>query len=364
MLLNNDKAVERFSCGIHYYVDPTTPSDIYLEEETINLLTKNGYKLAVSGLSSYLKTITPSFSPIMLSWEMTSRCNLECAFCYIRDNSISNEIRFSECKEVLNSLISEGLFEAYLSGGECLLLEDFTEIYTFLKEKGVFLTVFTNGFLINDELLQCWKELPPSSVEITLYNNDFSSKPFTNILKLREMGLHVVVKFTLSQNTLEIFDDVKKWALKNGVELMVDAELFDGNDEQHQNIEAHYSISIEQKKALNPSRYENIVTEKTIRTGLSCKSRKGTVHIAPDFTMAICNKMKTRWNLKEVDVRIAVDELRQLIGKYEHATLHGCEGCNYSKMCEMCFASAIKKNGKLYVRDGYCSKIKEKYIRF
>lgn len=363
-MLSDGKIVERFSCGIHYYVDPTTPSDIYLDKDTIRLLKNSGYKLAVSGLSSYLKTKAPLFSPVMLSWEMTSRCNLNCAFCYIRDNGITDEVGFDECKEVLDALISEGLFEAYLSGGECLLLDDFLKIYTFLKEKGVYITVFTNGVLISDDLLRCWNELPPSSVEITLYSNDFSSKPFLNILRLREMGLHVVVKFTLAKDTIRIFDDVKRWTLENDIELMVDAELFDGYDAKHQNIEALYAISIEQKKELNPTRYENIVTNKTIRTGMSCKSRKGTVHIAPDFSMAICNKMEPRWNLRKVDVRVAIRELRQLINKYENSTLHGCEGCYFSKMCEMCFASATKKDGKLYVPDGYCDMIKEKYIGF
>lgn len=360
----NSKIVERYSCGIHYGVDPSTPSEIYLDEETIKFLTEHDHELSISGISSFLRTINSSFSPVLLNWDMTTRCNFNCAFCYIKDNSIKDEISFSTSKEALSFLISEGLFEAYLSGGECLLLDDFIEIYTFLKEKGVFLTVFTNGSLISDEILQCWKKLPPSSVEITLYSNNFTSEPFTNILRLREMGLHVVVKFTLTKSTIGVFDEVKNWSLRNDIELVVDTELFDGNDVKHQNIDELYAISIAQKKELNPIRYKDVAMKKAVRTGLPCKSKQGIVHIAPDFSLALCNRMKTRWDLKNVNVSTALCELQQLIDKYENAKLNGCAGCIYSSMCDMCFASAIIINDELYVPDYHCNKVKEKYVKF
>lgn len=358
------KIIERISCGIHYEVDPTTQSDIYLDQETIDLIVESGHELSVSGVSSYLRALLPSFSPVLLIWDMTSRCNFDCVFCYIRDNSIADEIDFKTSKDTLDFLISEGLFEVYLSGGECLILDDFIEIYTYLKRKGVFVTVFTNGALIDDELLQCWRDLPPSSVEITLYSNDFSSKPFHNILRLLTMGLHVVVKFTLTKSTIDYFDDVKNWAFENDIELVVDSELFNGNDIKHKNIEEIYSISKEQKKLLNPSRYEDVKAAKVIRTGFPCKSKQGIVQISPDFSLSLCHKMKTRWDLKKVDVRSAIFELQRLIDTYQNAILHGCEGCVYSKMCDMCFASAININENLYVPDGYCNKVKEKFMQY
>jgi len=353
--------ISRFSCGIHYGVDPTSASDIYLSEDTIQKLTDSGYPLSVSGMSSYLKEQETVYSPVLLTWDMTSRCNFSCPFCYIKNNNVSKEISFSDVRNILDELISEGLFEAYLSGGECLLLEDFIDIYSYLKEKGVFITIFTNGSLIDERHFQCWKKLPPSSIEITLYDDDFSSKPFENVLKLKKMGLHVQPKFMLTSSTVHYFEAVKKWASEHGFDLMVDSELFDGVDDLHGNVASEFSLSAELKKLFNPERYENLITPPAVRIGLPCRAKKGSVHLSADLTISLCHKMKHRWDLSMVDVHTAIRELRQLISCYENAKLHGCEGCIYSKMCDMCYASAIIENGELHVPEGHCERIRNQY---
>lgn len=356
--------VERRSRGFHYFVDPSAPSDIYFEEQTLRCLIDAKCDLSITGISNYIRCINSSYTPVLLTWDMTSRCNFNCPFCYIRDNNITKEVSFKEATEIIDCLVEEGLFEVYLSGGECLLLEDFLEIYKYFKKKGVFVTVFTNGSMINENIYDCWKELPPSSVEITLYNDDFESTPFLNIFKLKEMGVFVLPKFTLTKTTLRYYNSVKQWAFDNNLSLAVDTQLFDGNDDLHTNIENVYSLSIEQKKYYTPDKYKNIIGARVIRTGFPCKSKNGIIHISPEFTISLCNKMKTRWNLRNVSAHTAIIELRHLIEKYERAILNGCNGCMYSKMCSMCYANANIIDGKLYVPSGYCSNLEKKCMEY
>ena len=49
--------------------------------------------------------------------------------------------------------------------------------------------------------------------------------------------------------------------------------------------------------------------------------------------------------------------------KYEHAILHGCNGCVYSQRCTMCYVNAEIIDGELYVPNGYCDSLKEKCIQ-
>lgn len=364
MLLLNmyHKLVERRSGGIYYCVDISTPSDVYFNQETIQRLNDDKCEFAITEISRYIREHNTYYHPVLLTWEMTSRCNLSCPFCYIRDNSINKEVTFEEAKEMIDYFVSEGLFEVYLSGGECLLLTDFLKIYCYFKEKGVFVTVFTNGTLITDEIIECWGKLPPSSVEITFYNDDLLSAPFRNLLILRNMGINVLPKFTLTTTTIEYYETINNWMTENGFLLNVDSSLFDGLDEAHSGIKVKYSINNEQRKRLLLEKKEEYGSKITVRTGIGCKSKKGIIQISPDFSVSLCNKMKRRWNLREVKPDFALSELRKLITKYENAIIHGCNGCIYSKNCSMCLVNAEMIDGELYVPKGYCDRIREQSV--
>lgn len=244
----NKQLIERTSGKIHYFVDPSTSSDIYFEQDTLQMLTNAKCELAVTELSHYIREHNDSYDPILLTWEMTSKCNFDCPFCYIKNNSIEKEVSFEEAKIMIDHLISNGLFEVFLSGSECLLLKDFLKIYRYFKENGVFVTIFTNASLINDEILKCWSELPPSSVEITFYNDSFCSAPFTNLIKLREMGINVLPKFTMTNTTVVYYENVKNWMDSHNFLLNVDSTLYDGIDELHSHIKDKYSIDSAQEK--------------------------------------------------------------------------------------------------------------------
>ena len=357
-----ENLVSRQSCGIHYRVDPFTPSDIYFDQKTMKKIVADGCDMSITDISSYLRNLSDDYLPVLLTWDMTSKCNFTCPFCYIRDNSDNlRDVNFNEAKGVIDDLVEEGLFEVYLSGGECLLLADFIDIYRYFKQKGVFVTVFTNGSLIDDDIIQCWKELPPSSVEITLYSNDFNAKPFRIIEELVKMGIHVLPKFTLTNTTIGYLEDVKKWATERGMQISIDSELFDGIDEKHSDIVTKYSISYSQKMQYTPSKVfvPDGLVEK--RMGFQCKSKRGIIQISPDFSVSLCNKMKIRWDLRRYRVKEALEKLRVLIKKYENAPIHGCGGCVYSKKCTMCFANAEIKDGELCVPIGYCEKLQEEH---
>lgn len=348
---------------MHYYVDPTTPSEIYFKQQTLQQLVDNECDLSITGISKYLRNNNLSYAPVLLTWDMTSRCNFACPFCYIRDNSITREVRFEETIQVIDGLVEAGLFEVYLSGGECLLLDDFLKIYKYIKKKGVYVTIFTNASVISDEILSCWKDFPPSSVEITLYNDDYSSKPFCNILKLQKMGIHVLPKFTMTKTTFKYYKKVKQWTDEHNLFLSVDAELFDGKDDLHANIEEKYSISIAQKKKYTPNKFKSVEKASVIRTGFPCKSKHGIIQISPDFSISLCSKMKNRWDLRNVSIHTALKELEHLIKKYENAVLYGCNGCMYSQKCTMCYVNAEIVDNKLFVPKGYCENLKEKCLQ-
>ena len=55
------------------------------------------------------------------------------------------------------------------TGGEALLHKDFKKIYLAVRRMGLFISINTNGTILNDSWIEFFKEYPPSKFNITLY---------------------------------------------------------------------------------------------------------------------------------------------------------------------------------------------------
>ncbi len=112
--------------------------------------------------------------PLQVSIEVTRRCPLECLHCYnnlpMGDmDAKRRELTKEEHFRVLDELVEMGCFWILYTGGEIFARKDFLEIYTYAKQKGFLITLFTNGTIINEQIADYLKEWPPFAIEITLY---------------------------------------------------------------------------------------------------------------------------------------------------------------------------------------------------
>jgi radical SAM protein with 4Fe4S-binding SPASM domain len=111
---------------------------------------------------------------ISLTLELTARCNNSCNHCYnnlppTAEEAQKQELSLAEIQAIIEQALPKGLLWVLLTGGEPLLREDFADIYTYLKKKGLLVTVFTNATLITDEHIRLFKQFPPRDLEITVY---------------------------------------------------------------------------------------------------------------------------------------------------------------------------------------------------
>lgn len=109
--------------------------------------------------------------PISGGLELTFRCNLKCKHCYAISGVRSNadEHSFQEVCKILDMIADEGCLWLLITGGEPLIRRDFLDIYVYAKKKGFIITLFTNGTLINEEIIRCFKRWRPFNIEVTLY---------------------------------------------------------------------------------------------------------------------------------------------------------------------------------------------------
>src|SRR5205814_9279500 len=81
----------------------------------------------------------------------------------------NRELTKDEYEKILDELADMGVIWLLFTGGEIFARKDFLEIYTYAKQKGFLITLFTNGILINEKIADYLREFPPFAIEITLY---------------------------------------------------------------------------------------------------------------------------------------------------------------------------------------------------
>lgn len=180
----------------------------------------------------------------------TLACNANCPFCIEKDscknNEVSNDIYLSNLDKSLKELHSLGISPSVtITGGEpCLFKNRVIGILKTLKSNNVSkFNLNTNGILLNNEILNCIKEveMPYMNISIHHYNLDknkelFGGKSITlNQLKniKKQLGAtyydntRVRLQCVLMKGAIDSLDEIKKF-LKFTKELGFDNVAFRG----------------------------------------------------------------------------------------------------------------------------------------
>jgi radical SAM protein with 4Fe4S-binding SPASM domain len=112
--------------------------------------------------------------PISGAIEVTSRCPLNCAHCYnnlpMNDQEArGRELTYEEHYRILDEITEAGCLWLLYTGGEIFARNDFLDIYTYAKRKGLLITLFTNGVLVDERIADYLAKWLPFSIEMTIY---------------------------------------------------------------------------------------------------------------------------------------------------------------------------------------------------
>lgn len=176
---------------------------------------------------------TRDHQPYIATFELLPNCNFECIHCYLGvHRQYDNMLTFDEIKHVLDELQSAGVLQLALTGGECTLRNDFSQIYEYAKKLGFIVTVFTNASHITPEILRVFKEYPPFSIEISLYGaseetylrvtkRNMFRTVMDNIETLYKEGIRFSLKTPLIVQNADDEEELEKIAQKYGQTLRI-----------------------------------------------------------------------------------------------------------------------------------------------
>lgn len=306
-------------------------------------------------------------TPICATFELTPRCNLDCKMCYVHNQDsnalINAELPTEVWKRIFDEAYNSGMMFATLTGGECLLREDFKDLYLHLWNKRIYLTVFTNGTLLNEEYVAFFKTYKPKEIQISLYGSNEAGylnvtghrgfeKATSSIRNLMAAGISVRVAITPSSCIKNDYISVLRYCKENrfkykpGEFRLINKRDGSGNNDYLLTPEEIVALSIERaslSKQLTPLNCEltpcgGSCTEAP--KGLICNAGKVSAVVSWDGRMCLCTAIPvSKASVLEMSYAEAWEKNKEAAAEI----LLGaeCVGCPYDELCPKCPAMRL-----------------------
>ena len=170
--------------------------------------------------------------PHVIAWNLTRRCNLECAHCYISAGPSENaaaELETAECLAIVDQLLAVNPAPLLiLSGGEPLLRQDLGEIAGYASAKGATVVVGTNGTLLTDERIAGLKAAGVRGVAVSIdslrpsYHDNFRhgrgalEDTLAALGRLRAQRLDFIIQTTATKGNRAELERIAQWSAEQG----------------------------------------------------------------------------------------------------------------------------------------------------
>ena len=173
-----------------------------------------------------------AYVPLVLSWNVTRKCNLKCSHCYVNATTqeLKNELDTEEAKMLMDQISEVSRPLLILSGGEPLMRKDVFELISYGSAKGFKMGLGSNGSLIDGRVAKELKKAGIATVSVSLdssipeQHDDFRGvkgsweKTVAAIRALKEQNVLVQVNTTVTQQNYGEIEDIMSLAERLGVE--------------------------------------------------------------------------------------------------------------------------------------------------
>ena len=181
--------------------------------------------------------------PLSGTFELTPCCNMACKMCYVRMTKQQQEqvapLRTAgEWLALAEEAKKQGLVYLLLTGGEPFLRPDFREILSGLNKMGLFVSINSNGTLIDEEVISWLMQTPPTRVNVTLYgasdatyerlcgNPNGFTQAVRGIRLLKAAGIVVKINCSITPYNVDDLDGIFAFAKQEGLLVQASSYMF------------------------------------------------------------------------------------------------------------------------------------------
>ena len=323
--------------------------------------------------------------------ELLPDCNLDCKFCYVHQNRLHRVeqgqiLSAEEWMSIIQQAYDMGIYSLLVTGGEPLLYPEFKKLFAWLSEKGLILTLNSNGTLFNEEWIAFFKDHGVRQFNISLYGTDNETYEslcgikdgFTKVMHtfqlLKEAGFHFRISVSVVPQNMHQLEHMKEIADELDVAIAFATYMFAGSRRevdpaaqyrmspeeaarasakcfhlQHPNVNYEASCRYSLSKLANPQHLNDD------RKGFSCYVGKSDFWLSWNGEMRACGMFRMpelTFDLKKYSFADCwaklVEESQRL-----NSVCQECKNCNMRDLCERCPAANYAESHKLDGRPDY-----------
>lgn len=314
--------------------------------------------------------------PIGGSIEVTRRCPHMCVHCYnnlpLSDQEAKrSELTYEEHCRILDEITEAGCLWLLYTGGEIFARQDFFDIYIYAKQKGLLITLFTNGTLITPEIADNLVKWRPFSIEITLYGRTRETyEKITGVPGSYERcmrGIHLLMERDLPMTLKTVVLTLNKheiWEMKRfveedlGLEFRFDAMINPRIDCSLTPLDVRLTPQeVVELDARDPKRAEEWKKFAERQNGCVLPSERrdelytcgaGVVGFAidPSGRLSVCEFAREHaWDLRSGSFRRGWEDFLSEVRCKKITRQTKCVSCSIKAMCGMCPANGKLENG-------------------
>ena len=312
--------------------------------------------------------------PLDVTLEITHRCPLTCAHCYnnlpMADReAASAELTVDEYRNLLDELHAMGTFWLLFSGGEPFARKDFLEIYTYAKQKGFLITIFTNGTVITPAIADYLAEWPPFAIEITLYGRTRETyetltgqsgsydRCMRGIDLMMERKLPLKLKTVPTSINKHEVADMQQFAAELGVEFKYDALINPRTDCSQSPLSVRLQpdevVALEFSEPNRRSEYRRLLDADLAQgpPALSedlyfCGGGMTSCAVDPYGNMSICViSHQDHYNIRDGSFRDGWNDGLLATRTKKRKRMTKCQTCQIQSLCGMCPANGELESG-------------------